>query len=138
MLNLSLAHASVISPLISLSSRNFSISIPSILFLYSLQNFDLSIFSCHVVFPYLSSSLFLFLFSFLILLNFRFVIVSHISFHIPPSPTSSIAILNPFPYFVGFRFEIPLISSLKQIFGVNYNIFQNNSNRRRRPEIPSL
>ena len=41
----SLAHVSLISPLISLSSQYFSISIPSFLFLYSLQNFDLSILS---------------------------------------------------------------------------------------------
>ena len=40
---LSLAHVSLISPLISLSSQYYSISIPSFLFLYSLQNFDLSI-----------------------------------------------------------------------------------------------
>ena len=109
--HLNLAHVSLIYPLISLSSQYFSISIPSFLFFYSLQNFDLSILfqSCCISW-YVLILIPLFICSSNSSL-FPFFIVSHI----PPSPTSSIAI--PFSHCVGFWVEISLISSLKQIFG---------------------
>ena len=106
--HLSLAHVSLISPLIFLSSQYFSISIPSFLFLYSSPNFDLSIlFQSFCIFWSVLILIPLSIFSSNSSL-LSFFIVSHILL----SPNLSIAILNSFPHFVGFRFEIPLIFSL--------------------------